>query len=801
MAASKESVEEMIGLRFPTSFYDQARNSARNSTTLAHSASTGDVFGENSIYSATRIRQVQVQNVTAALKAAHLVDKGDDHWELDIHGNPRPPPAATTPKQAPPGTSDEKVAVLHDLADKRPGRRQFVRLSMPCGFGKSGVLATLAALRGGCVLIVTNDQQNATQVLNDILTNTNLAATTSVKIAVTNDEESKLVLGCRHATKKNMLKSTANRQTFPATSKQIRARTVFEPGDVHGILILKRNLLWEVNKASPQTTDISQRIFSTFWEMVLIDECDSVTTKLAREALNDGRCYDWPASDEATTTTYTRFKLNFDLTIMTSATLKKHDKHGDLWLKAAGPLLTASYARDGEAAGTVAYTTIRVLRCDPHKRDDQAAPWYRALEKRRPSSQNALEQLSHCSPQKAMLVELLVHAHMVRGEKIIVYARNLSIAHALAALFPLTAVLCTGESVDGKMVLERFKKQERGILITTSVGQRGFDCPDLGVAINAVNEGESSNVMQQRMGRAQRISEKQNVKSFYDLVSPEFANEVDGVTDLKDILQANRYTELRGHKYEERMQAHDGAAFLEVLFEETKQAVSSAVNTNGTPLCAPDADPETALFCNRQNNTTAIVNDPVVELAYVLSILDHHEPTVQCIGKRRIGETAASAEAKPLAATPPPKSATMVAFEAVNRQEAAQKNVAKRLRMFAQRAKDSQAGGMVLPTPVRSPAPVPTQAPPPLPPKLPWTHDLDDDQRCVLVQQFARCLPDRKNISLDDYADLAKEVTKRAKEKIVAHDTWRGEIKKHIAPRVASAVASAASAGSAGSSS
>lgn len=794
MTATKESVDEMLGLRFPISFYDQAIRSRRNTSTLSQSPSCGDVFGPESQYGPTRIRQVQVDSVTVALRACWLIEKGQDHWALDVKKATKPlVPASSKSKKKP----DEREVVLHESARDNPGKRQFGRLLLPCGFGKSGMISTLAALRGGNVLIVTNDQGNAMQMLGDLLQNTKIAETTQVMLAVTSTDEVRAAVASHPDAKDHLFQSHVYRQKFPSSAKEKRSRTLFEPGSVSGVLVVKRNLLWDLSKASSQTSDVAQRIFSTFWNTLLVDECDTVATSLSREAFDEGRCYDWPASDDACSLTYTQFMLNFNVAILTSATLTKHERVGNEWLNGIGPLLMERHGIDGESTKTVAYTEIHVLRCDDGGYADEGAPWYRMLEPLvRSSYRNSFMQLSRCSPEKASMTEMLIHAHMVRGSKVIVFTKNIAHANAIAALFPKTAILCTGEDSSGsKQLRESFLKQPQGIWITTCVLERGFDCPDVDVVINCVNEGESSSKVPQRMGRAQRMHHQKEKAYFYDLVSPVFGNEVGGETDLSKILKASRYRELHSHHYADRMRAHTTADFMAELYDDTKQATSHVKTPTGAPLCPPDADVAKTLFQHFDTGVSAIVSDPVVELAFVLSILDHADAeTSTSLGKRRREEPRNPTAEEKKKAPPPPKDAAQLAIEQAAKREAKHKSTTSRVNSLIQRGRERQQMGFVQP-PKRAPA-LPAaapEAPAVATQRLKWFDELDDTQRHILEQQFARCLPNRKSISLDDYAVLAAEVANEAKAKIALHDEWRTLVKSSVAKAVARPAASSSS--------
>lgn len=852
-ATYDEDVDEMLSLRRPRAFYDQ------------HERAFGsNVLPEGSQYSvmpgARRLRHVQVRNVTLALKCAKAVADGDDHWRFDMRREatgeqqpPQPPPQEQQQEQKKAKRSRKQrdvdgdmwaatnrtprpvlggpvgaPPVLTELARRRPGKRCFARATVPCGFGKTGILSVLAALHGGTVLIVTDQQPNAIQVLEDILTQTNLAKLVPVKIAATSDSEvtklraSKKIGAAAH---KYVLRSDEGRSGFDATPSEKRRRSIFGCGDTAGILIIKRNLLWNVTTASKQTVDLAQRVFLTFWDLVLIDECDSVATEKAREAFQTGHDFDWPTCDDPKQPfVFTRFQLCFDFALLASATMNKHDAAGDAWLKAAGPLLSECCAVDGEETGTVAFTKISVVRVD-----DDADLWYRRVfERNRSRSLNCFQQLSRFSPEKARIVELLVHAHLVRGDKIIVYTKNISHARSLAAVFPTVATLCTGADADSREMREAFKQAVRGIWITTSVAQRGFDCQSLSVVINACNDGESPSVVSQRMGRVQRVFQDKPIAYFYDIVSPSFGNEVDRIVDPERIPSAKRYAELTIHGYQDRITVRPVDVFLPDLMQETKEKLGSMADVHvRRPVCEPDADAEATLFCNPQSGVVAALSDPVVELAHVLLILDHkqekyesgvgqqqqqQQPAPKCerggahkkslagsAGSAGVAQTTAAAAAPAAPNSDAAAAAKMASlFEEQARKERAHRAAEQRSRLLLSRARQNQAFFVAPPkrpkpaatapaaptaaaatttttaaTALVQPTPAPTEGE-----EDTWFDKLHEDEVTILARQFETCL-NRRPIRLDrsTYSALASEVVALASTKLAQQDEWRGKIK------------------------
>ncbi len=114
-----------------------------------------------------------------------------------------------------------------------------------------------------------------------------------------------------------------------------------------------------------------------------------------------------------------------------------------------------------------------------------------------------MRQLVQKSEAKVRKVEEIIKDELSRGSKIIVFAHYVDLANEIARR--VGAYLLTGEMDvhKRKLILDRFRSIDKGVLVVTTVGDEGLDIPDANVGILVAGTGSRRQFIQ-RLGRILR---------------------------------------------------------------------------------------------------------------------------------------------------------------------------------------------------------------------------------------------------------------------------------------------------------
>jgi superfamily II DNA or RNA helicase len=378
----------------------------------------------------------------------------------------------------------------------------------PPGAGKTAVIIHLAALAARNCLIITNSRENAIQVVKAIHEHTNIASSFPVKVIRSNEE---------------ILKDDFVMRKAP-TAEEMH---VLKYGGLYGISVIDVNTFHDFTGASGDRNALRMRIFGSIWDLVIIDEADSVSALQMRQAFRHGavgealqsdadsvkKSATMPSGAAAASSSSSasdgllRYRLNYKKLVAMSGTWHRGDAAGYRFLKSLGPITYSIKSRELEEMGVLAKMEVVLVRCT----DEQQ--WVRTY-----AGGHNFEALT---PEKLRVCERLVRFHVAHGQKIMIFTKNHWHLRYLERLFPF-ALAPTGETAPKEFarMLELFKRPVSTdsplVWITTTKGEVGMDVPDTCVVINLVNYGESSRCLRQRMGRASRKMFR--FGWFYDLV-------------------------------------------------------------------------------------------------------------------------------------------------------------------------------------------------------------------------------------------------------------------------------------------
>ncbi len=112
-------------------------------------------------------------------------------------------------------------------------------------------------------------------------------------------------------------------------------------------------------------------------------------------------------------------------------------------------------------------------------------------------------QIFQKSKAKIDKVKEIVEKELRQGKKIIVFAHYVDLAKKIAE--EVDGYLLTGSTNDDERtaILERYRKEDKGVLVVTTVGDEGLDIPDASVGILVAGTGSRRQFIQ-RLGRLLR---------------------------------------------------------------------------------------------------------------------------------------------------------------------------------------------------------------------------------------------------------------------------------------------------------
>jgi superfamily II DNA or RNA helicase len=366
----------------------------------------------------------------------------------------------------------------------------------PPGSGKTAVILYLASLTSRNALVITNSRENAVQMVKAACQHTNISKSFPIKLIRSNAkedgsstmlQEEERALGVEFALRPS-----------PA-SEHLH---VIAHGGAYGISVIDANTFQELVQGSKDRHDLRLRIFGSEWDLVIIDEADSVLAKKVRWALNYGAVgsateYELQTGKAtgADLKNGVRYKLKYNKLVAMSGTWHRGDAAGHRFLSSIGPITYSITSSELENMGHLAKMTVCLVKCS----DDDA--WVRSRAKAR--------HFASLTPEKLRVCERLVRLHVAHGQKIMIFTKNIWHLRMLERMFPFAlAISGKTEPDDCTKILKRFKEPVCSghplVWITTSKGEVGMDVPDTCVVINLVNNGESARCLRQQMGRASR---------------------------------------------------------------------------------------------------------------------------------------------------------------------------------------------------------------------------------------------------------------------------------------------------------
>lgn len=464
-------------------------------------------------------------------------------------GEPRPS-KAPRPPPPPPLAAGAAARMAHVACVEPVPRPRGCKISIPCGGGKTAMLILLAIMHGGNCLIVTNNAENALQILKTIVRETNIHQFVAVRLVKPNSKSERVPTAA--AARKRKFNTPAPpddandaaREEAAALDRLVVGEDIrcdgnptrrhFLPnGGAHGITILDVNAFKEVPNACTQRNVLRRFIFQSFWNLVQFDESDAVSTADMRTAMDEGLHMDFDDGD-GLGNVRRRIPLRAEHQVFWSGTWFRGDDAGREWLYKRGPMLFRKRAVDLQEANLLANVRVCIVVCD------DPASWSAPFE----ASQ---QQLRGLTAEKCRVLQQLMLLHQLHGHKMMLFSRYLSQLGMLEKMLP-TAFVVKGGTRNRDELDDEFRSEDGAVRLTTNVGERGLDMRDVSVVFDAEGYGDSPSKQFQRMGRCMRIAEGQMQSWYYGLISSVDQAWCDP-TNPASILQAARYEILRLEGY------------------------------------------------------------------------------------------------------------------------------------------------------------------------------------------------------------------------------------------------------------
>jgi superfamily II DNA or RNA helicase len=365
----------------------------------------------------------------------------------------------------------------------------------PPGSGKTAVILWLSMLAGRNALVITNSMNNSVQMVKEALKHTNISDSFPIKLIRSNAKED----GSAKMLEEHEKDGREYVMRKAAASEQLH---VLDHGGAHGIAIIDANTFQELTHGSSDRHDLRLRIFGSDWDLVVIDEADSVLAKNVRSAFTYG-AIGLPKHYELQGTSQTgsgvckerRYKLKYNKLIAMSGTWHRGEAAGHRFLSSLGPITYSITSKELEDLGKLAKMTVCLVKCT----DEQE--WVRKYAKE--------HQFTSLTPEKLRVCERLVKLHVSYGQKVMIFTRHYWHLRLLERMFPgALAISGMTKPDESARIHKTFKESvDSGhplLWITTTKGEVGMDVPDTCVVINLVGNGESARSLRQQMGRASR---------------------------------------------------------------------------------------------------------------------------------------------------------------------------------------------------------------------------------------------------------------------------------------------------------
>lgn len=487
------------------------------------------------------------------------VDRNDPDDLYDVERKSTSHGAASSSSAPQPATQEEAALVHVARVHPVPGTIS-CKMSVPCGGGKTAIMLLLAIIHGGNCLIVTNNVENALNILKTIIFQTNIHLVAPVRLIrpAANDKQFASEKKGKNNQDQAFVNSFIVKEDSVSDGDASRRHFLSNSG-INGVTIADVCSFKAIANSSDARSTLRRLIFQSHWRLVQFDEADAVSTKDFREAMENGSIMNFDDGD-GRGNILRRVPLCADHIVYLSGTWHRGlDDDGRRFLRDAGKMIYMCKSVDLEETGLLAKVAIASIVC---KDDDWTMPF---LNDRQNDDRRA--PLRGMSVEKCRVLERLVTMHLFYGHKIMIFSRYVSQVDSLAKMFP-NAFVVKGATSNREELKEQFKAKMGAIWATTTIGDRGFDVPDVQVVINLSNYGESPGKLFQRMGRALRALLGYQKKAwFYDLLSP-IDQPFAASADRASILSAPRYSILVNDGYGDRVRVMKSEQVKELVLAE-----------------------------------------------------------------------------------------------------------------------------------------------------------------------------------------------------------------------------------------
>ena len=386
-------------------------------------------------------------------------------------------------------------------------RRQ-CKLSIPCGGGKTAIISLLAALHGGSTLIITNNFENACQVLRTIIEKTNIAKFTPVRLL-------KSGIVAKSCTTKSL---SETEKKFLMSQSQIKGycdrelEHILPNGGSSGIIITDINMFKDAANSSIDTTSLREQLLRSLFNFVIFDESDAVFTTSVREVFE----YGLVAKDPLRGDTLVPFRYEH-LLLLSGTDERNNDEVGNAFLDRIRPLLYKVKSKEVEEEGYISKLTIVSVDCST-----PSLEMSKQCETHIENVKNSSSDIRAVPPEKLRVLERIVAVHAIYAHQIMVFCEHYAYVDVTNSLIRNALVVrghLSGESSRSNLTSKDVDLSTEfvagGILVTTKMYERGYNNKNVAVVINLSMASHTKQF--QRAGRALRLADGKTKAWFYDL--------------------------------------------------------------------------------------------------------------------------------------------------------------------------------------------------------------------------------------------------------------------------------------------
>ena len=391
------------------------------------------------------------------------------------------------------------------------------RLSVPCGGGKTAIIAWLCALRGGNILVGTDVAANALHILFVLLKQTNIAEYMNVRIVRGTEDGNQLDTSGMDEDDKRLLE----RHVIMRYMGDPRFNMPLVPDNSIGNIIIVDSMLIRLDEKSsiPAKKTLRAALSLLNWNLMIFDEVDRFFTNDTRKPFEEGFQY----AKESVLPKALSMRFNVPDAVMMSGTWREGDESNTReapdWLKRCGPMLMRIKTYDLAKQGILAMPHFHLVVCKdvPESKFGFYIP---QINRTNVHKEDFTFGLSF--GMKSVIERIVEMQSLVKG-KTMIFSTLENETRALATLFP-SAILVTGstDTASKTILTQKFRQENsqylatRNVWITTSIGGRGTDISDV-TAIILIG-GEASDTKWQQIGRGLRAWVGAQVCEVWDLV-------------------------------------------------------------------------------------------------------------------------------------------------------------------------------------------------------------------------------------------------------------------------------------------